>query len=223
MIKLVISGCRGRMGSRITALANQDKDIDVAGTFDLGDNPEEIIRKGDVLVEFTTPEATLKNLEICLKHKKAIVIGTTAIDEKGTGRIKEAAKKIAVVFSPNMSVGVNVLFGLAKKTGSLLSDYNISIREAHHKHKKDAPSGTAKRLVQIIKEASGKADIPVESVREGEIVGDHTVFFDGEYETLKLRHRAKSRDVFASGAICAAKFIAGKKKGLFSMQDVLGV
>jgi len=175
-----------------------------------------------VLIEFTTPEATLEHLAIALKHKKAMVIGTTAIDSAGVKEITEASKKIPIVYSPNMSVGVNLLFRLTRESAGVLKDCSVSMTEAHHKHKKDAPSGTSKRLAQIIREAAKKEDIPIESIREGEIIGDHTVFFDGEFERLELTHRAKSRDVFASGALLAAKFASRKKKGLFNMQDVLG-
>lgn len=223
MVKVVISGCRGRMGLRIAALAAQDKDVEIAATFDIGDNAGEAIGSGDVVIEFTAPEATLDHLGIALRQKKAMVIGTTAIDGEGVKRINEAAKKIPIVFSPNMSVGVNVLFELTRKSAGVLKDYKVSMSEAHHKHKKDAPSGTARKLAQIVKDVRGKNDIPIESIREGEIIGDHTVVYDGEFERVTLTHHAKSRDVFASGALVAAKFVAKKKKGLFSMQDVLGI
>jgi len=166
---------------------------------------------------------TLEHLDIVLKNKKAIVIGTTGIDDVGMKTIALASKKIPVVFSPNMSVGVNLLFQLVKEASEVLEDPKISMTEAHHKHKKDAPSGTAKKLAQIIKDVKGKCDIPIESIREGEIIGDHTVVFDAKFETISLTHHAKSRDVFASGALVAAKFIAKKGKGQFNMQDVLGL
>jgi 4-hydroxy-tetrahydrodipicolinate reductase len=243
MIKLVISGSCGRMGSKIAALAAQDEDIRITGALEKEGNPnigkrledvlrikgldvevssnsEETIKKGDVLIEFTSPEATLNHLEIAAKNKKAMVIGTTAIDEAGIKKIKDASIETAIVFSPNMSVGVNLLFKLTKDAASVLKNYNISMTEAHHVHKKDAPSGTAKKLAGIVKEAGGR-EVPIKSIREGEIVGDHELTFEGEFETLKLGHHAKSRDVFASGGLIAAKFVAGKKKGLFNMQDVL--
>ena len=246
MIRLVVSGCCGRMGSRICALAAGDKGFRLEAAFERKDRPEigkklgdalsiegaglsitsdaeEAIKKGEVLIEFTTPLVTLEHLAIALKHKKAMVIGTTAIDSAGVKKIARAAEKIPVVYSPNMSVGVNLLFRLTGESAAVLKDCSVSMTEAHHKHKKDAPSGTAKALARIIKDASGKEDIPIESIREGEIIGDHTVFFDGEFETLELTHRAKSRDVFASGSLLAAKFASQKKRGLFSMQDVLGI
>lgn len=244
MIKLAISGCCGRMGSRIAALAVQDNDIEITGAIEVKDNsnigkglggilgidglkvkitsnPEEAMKKSDVLIEFTSQEATLKHLEIALRGKKAMVIGTTGINEVGLKKITDASEKIPIVFAPNMSVGINLLFNLAKTTASVLKDSRVNMTEAHHKHKKDAPSGTAKKLAQVIKDIRGKIDLPIKSIREGEIIGDHTVIFDGKFEALELSHRAKSRDVFANGALVAAKYIIGKDKGLYNMQDVL--
>jgi len=244
MIKLAISGCCGRMGAKIATLATQDPDLSVTALFERSDNPnigkdfgeflgvgkkdiailsnaDEAIKKSDVVIDFTAPEATTKNIESAVKNKKAMVIGTTAIDQDGVKIIKEASKRIPIVFSPNMSVGVNLLFNLMKEASGILKDYNVTMSEAHHKHKKDAPSGTAKKLAQIIKDVKGECDIPIDSIREGEIIGDHTVIFDGEFERLAFSHHAKSRDVFASGALVAAKFVAGKKSGFFTMQDVL--
>lgn len=235
-IKIIISGCCGRMGARISSLASQDEDLEIVGATERKDNPnigkflgevkvssnlEDVIKAADVLIEFTTPEATLENLEVAARNKKAMVIGTTAIDKAGVRKITDASRQIPIVFSPNMSVGVNLLFDLVEQSAQVLKGYKINITEAHHKHKKDAPSGTAKRLAKVIKDVKGDLDIPIESIREGEIIGDHTVSFDGEFETLQLAHHAKSRDVFASGALLAAKFTIGKKPGLYSMQDVL--
>jgi len=245
MIKLAISGCCGRMGSRIAALAVQDNDIEVTGAIEVKDSPnigkglggvlgidglkvtitsdpEEAMKENNVLIEFTSQEATLKHLEIALRGKKAMVIGTTGIDGAGLKKITDASEKIPIVFAPNMSVGVNLLFNLAKTTATVLKDSQVSMTEAHHKHKKDAPSGTATNLALIIKNVRGESDLPpIKSIREGEIIGDHTVIFDGEFETLELSHRAKTRDVFANGALIAAKYIIGKDRGLYNMQDVL--
>ncbi len=226
MIKIAVAGSKGRMGARIIKLIEGDPSVELAGGFDINDDPVLTIKASDVLIEFTSPEATLKNLGVAKKLGKAIVIGTTGIDEKALEVIKDASSKIPVVFSPNMSVGVNLLFSLTGKAASILNDtYTPSISETHHVHKKDAPSGTAKKLQAIIADA-GKitaGDIKTESLREGEVVGDHTIVFDGAEETLEIRHHAKSRDVFAKGAVVAAKFAAGKKKGLFSMSEVLGI
>lgn len=243
MIKIAIGGCCGKMGSRIAALALKDEDIRITGACEQSGNPnigkslgellgirgmevkissdaEEAIKNSDVLIEFTTPEATMAHLEIARKHKKAMVIGTTGIDAAGLEKIKSASKDMPIVFSPNMAVGVNLLFNLVKNAAEVLKDFKINIREAHHKHKKDAPSGTAKKIAEIAEQAGGSVSLPIESIREGEIIGDHTVIYDGEFETLELRHHAKSRDVFASGALFAAKYIAEKKKGLYNMQDI---
>jgi len=238
MIRLAISGCAGKMGARIFNLALDDKDLKpVIGiertealkqclktdNFKVSDNPDDI-KEADVLIEFTAPEATIGHLEYALKHKKAMVIGTTGLSEDQIGRIREASKKIPVVFSPNMSIGVNLLFKLVKEAVEKLSkDYGVRIVEAHHIHKKDAPSGTAKKLAQIINDASGREVSDIKSIREGEIVGDHKVTFESPVDTIELSHSAKTRDIFAKGALVAAKFIAGKKPGLYDMQDVLEV
>ncbi|MDP3787063.1 MAG: 4-hydroxy-tetrahydrodipicolinate reductase [Candidatus Omnitrophota bacterium] len=237
MIRLAISGCAGKMGTRIFNLALDDKDLrPVIGieqtaaarqclktdNFKVSDNPDDI-KEVDVLIEFTTPQATVEHLEYALKHNKAMVIGTTGLSEDQIGRIREASKNIPIVFSPNMSIGVNLLFKLVKESAEKLSkDYKVKIIEAHHIHKKDAPSGTAKKLAQIIKEASGREVSDIKAIREGEIVGDHKVTFESPVDTIELSHSAKTRDIFAKGALVAAKFIAGKPPGLYDMQDVLG-
>jgi 4-hydroxy-tetrahydrodipicolinate reductase len=152
-----------------------------------------------------------------------LVIGTTGLDAEAEKAIREAAKTIPIVFSPNMAIGVNLLFNLVREGARVLGkDFRIKIDETHHVHKKDSPSGTAKMIAGIIKEASG-VDAPVEAFREGEVIGNHGIVFDGEYEKLEIRHGAKSRDVFAAGAIKAAKFAAKKEAGLYSMADVLGL
>jgi len=226
MIKIAVSGCNGRMGKRIKSLVEANAGLELAGAFDVGDDPRPAIKNCDVLIEFTTPEATVKNLAIASGLGKAVVIGTTGLDEKRVKFVKKAASRVCVVFSPNMAVGVNVLFNLAKKAASVLGGtYPASISETHHVHKKDAPSGTAKRLRDIIAGA-GKGrpeEIKVESKRIGEVVGDHTVVFDGREERIEIAHHAKSRDVFARGALLAAKFAANMKPGLYGMNEVLGI
>lgn len=236
MVKIAISGCAGKMGSRILSLSSEDKDLEAVvgieqklnpqvgakiGTLKVSDNPNDI-KVADVLIEFTSPEATVEHLDFAVRHKKALVIGTTGLTNEQIDRIKEASKKIPVVFSPNMSIGVNLLFRLVKEAAEKLSgDYKVNIVEAHHVHKKDAPSGTAKKLAQIIKDASGREVSDIKSIREGEIVGDHKVTFESPVDTIEISHSAKTRDIFAQGALTAAKFIAGKKPGLYDMQDVL--
>lgn len=226
MVKICVSGSHGKMGKRIIALAEKDKDIKIVSEFDVGTDAGPEIKKCDVLIEFTAPQATTEHLETARKLKKGVVIGTTGLSQEENDAIRRAAKEIPIVISPNMSVGVNLLFKLCQDAARTLpKDYKVSIREVHHVHKKDSPSGTAKRLADVV--ASERkmlaGGIPIEAVRIGEVVGDHKVVFDSEVETVELFHRAKTRDAFAEGAIKAAKFLAGKSSGLYSMRDVLGI
>ncbi len=235
MIKLAVSGCCGKMGRRIIDLAGQDKAfrfvacLENIGHPDIGkdilgikisDNLD-VIKAAGVLIEFTTPQATIEHIKAAVRFSIPVVVGTTGLSEGDLAELKKASKKIPVLFSPNMSVGVNCLFGLigdaAKRLGP---DYQVNITEAHHIHKKDSPSGTAKRLAEIIKE-SGSEVTGIKAIREGEIVGDHRVIFESAVDRIELFHSAKTRDIFAIGALRAAKFIIGKKPGLYSMEDVL--
>ncbi|MBN1870532.1 MAG: 4-hydroxy-tetrahydrodipicolinate reductase [Candidatus Omnitrophica bacterium] len=238
MIKLAVSGCQGRMGQGIVRLALKDKAFSLSALLELKDHPhvgksahkltisaDNAALKGcDVLIEFTTPSATIENLQACLDNSIKMVIGTTGLQPEQIEKIKSAAEHIPIVFASNMSVGVNILFKLtqitAEKTGT---SYTINISEAHHVHKKDAPSGTAKSLAQIAEKASGTKVENIESIREGEIIGDHTVVFESGEDVITVSHHAKNRDIFAKGALAAAKFLDGKSKGLFNMQDVLGL
>ncbi len=224
MIKVAVAGSQGKMGRRIIDLAKKERGIKVVSQFDVGVDPVPEIAKCDVLVEFTTPLATVEHAIIAEKLKKSVVIGTTALSKKDNAIIKKASSKIPIVISPNMSVGVNLLFKLCRDAAHILpADYKVKMSEAHHVHKKDAPSGTAKKLAELIskerKERSG--DIRIESKRVGEIVGDHRVIFDSETERIELLHSAKTRDTFAAGAIKAVKFLKDKKNGLYTMRDVL--
>lgn len=226
MVKIVVSGALGRMGKRIIALAEKDPGLEVAGKLEKDPQASQGIVaglsevKGDYgcIIEFTTPKASLERVRDALRLKKAIVIGTTGFSREDTALIKKASNDIPIVLSPNMSVGVNTLFSLIKKAHPALgNNYKVRIKEAHHIHKKDKPSGTAKAMGNIL----GNSDIPIESIREGEIIGDHEIIFESDVDTLKISHSAKTRDIFALGALVAAKFIVTKKNGLFSMQDVL--
>ena len=236
MIKIIVSGIAGRMGKKTADLSINDPEIELVGGVeatpssyaglkvesDLG----KIIKKADCVVEFTTPAATCEHAGIAKAEKKAMVIGTTGLDETELNIIKDASKRIPIVFSPNMSIGVNLLFKLISDAAGVLGKgYGVKVEETHHVHKKDAPSGTAKKLAEIIKsnKKDGLDNVDIKSNRVGEIVGDHTVKFTGEYEVLELSHSAKSRDVFAQGALLAAKFIVTKKRGLYTMADVLGL
>ncbi len=235
MIKLGIAGVCGRMGRRIFELASSDKDFELnlalekkgtpmigreLGKLKISSNADGIFLL-DILIDFTAPEAAELNLDYAAKYKKPLVLGTTGFSDNQIKKIEEIANVIPVVFSPNMSVGVNVLFSIlpeiAKKLGP---DYNIEIVEAHHKAKKDAPSGTAKRFVQILADATNK-QIPAHAIRLGDIIGDHTIIFCGNSERIEIKHQAHSRDLFALGALKAAKWVFGKPAGLYSMQDVL--
>jgi 4-hydroxy-tetrahydrodipicolinate reductase len=238
MIYLAISGCHGRMGQSITRLALQDDSFAVTTLLEHIDHPKAhegindmrvdtdvaALKNSDVLIEFTTPQATIDHLQACQQYGVKMVIGTTGLDAQQAEQIKSASEKIPIVFASNMSVGVNILFKLtqiaAERTGRA---YTINMTEAHHVHKKDAPSGTAKTLAEIAEQASGKAVDDIESIREGDIIGDHSVTFESDEDIITISHHAKNRDIFAKGALVAAKFLADKKSGLYNMQDVLGL
>ncbi len=235
MIKLGIAGVCGKMGRRIFELACHDKDFEITLALEKKGTPligkelgklkisssQDGLFLVDVFVDFTTPEATEANLDYVARYKKALVLGTTGLNDAQLKKIKEVSGVVPVVFSPNMSVGVNVLFvtlpEIAKRLGP---DYSIEIVEAHHKTKKDAPSGTAKKFGQVLADATGK-EIPIHAIRLGDIVGDHTIIFCGNSERIEIKHQAHSRDLFALGALKAAKWVMGKPAGLYSMQDVL--
>lgn len=235
MIKLGIAGVCGKMGRRIFELASHNKDFEVGlalekkgtsvigkelGKIKVSSSPDGLFLV-DVLVDFTVPESTEINLDYIARYKKAAVIGTTGLDPAQLKKIEETANVVPIVFSPNMSVGVNVLFSILPEIAKRLGgDYGIEIVEAHHKAKKDSPSGTAKKLAQILTQAA-RYEIPVHALRLGDIVGDHTVIFCGNSERIEIKHQAHSRDLFALGALKAAKWVAGKPAGLYSMQDVL--
>lgn len=235
MIKLGIAGACGKMGRRIYELVSQDKELEVGLALEKKGTPligKELGRLKvssnldglflvDVLVDFTLPEAVEEHLNYVAKYKKALVLGTTGLTDAQVNKVLEISKVVPVVYSPNMSVGVNVLLAvlgqIAKKLGP---EYSVEIVEAHHKAKKDAPSGTAKKLAEVIKDVT-KKDIPVHSIRLGDIFGDHTVVFCGNSERIEIKHQAHSRDLFAVGALKAVKWIMHKPAGLYTMQDVL--
>jgi len=235
MIKLGIAGVAGRMGRRIFELASLDRNFELSlalekkgtpiigkdlGKLKISSSPDGLFLV-DVFIDFTVPEATEVNLDYVAKYKKALVLGTTGLSEAQLKKIEEVSKVVPVVFSPNMSVGVNVLFALLPEIARRLGpDYSIEIVEAHHKGKKDAPSGTAKKLGQILAEAT-KKEIPIHAVRLGDIVGDHSIIFCGNSERIEIKHQAHSRDLFALGALKAARWVFGKPAGLYSMLDVL--
>ena len=236
MVNLGISGVCGRMGSRILNLAKADKEFNVVlglernGHSRIGEildgievtDDAEKISFCDCLIEFSSPQATLAHINTALKYKKCIVIGTTGFNEEDMSIIKESSSRIPILISPNMSIGVNVLFRIVEKAGMVLKGYKVYMEEAHHIHKKDAPSGTAKKLADILnKEGFGIKYENIVSIREDEIVGDHSVVFKSDVDQIELSHSAKTRDIFAQGAVMAAKWIINKPKGLYSMDDGL--
>jgi 4-hydroxy-tetrahydrodipicolinate reductase len=182
------------------------------------------IGRGDVVIDFTLPEATVANVQVAQELRKPMVIGTTGLSDAQLAILKSASRVIPLVISPNMSVGVNVLFELVQVAAQRLGDsYDAEVVESHHRHKKDAPSGTAKRLAELLassrKQPTGS--VPVHAIRAGDIVGDHTVILAGSSERLELTHRAHSREVFAQGALRAAGFVATQQPGLYDMSHVL--
>jgi 4-hydroxy-tetrahydrodipicolinate reductase len=220
-LKLVIIGAKGRMGTKIAELASGNPTLEVAARLDIGSKPEEM-RAGKVVIDFSQPEASLSHLQEAAKQKKAYVLGTTGFSKEQERLIQKASRSIAIVRSSNMSTGVNVFFSVAQKIAKALPDYKVHIQETHHVHKKDAPSGTALQAGALIEKIS-KQKVTYESFREGEVVGDHHIIFTGPTDRIELVHHAESRDIFAAGALRAAQWVAGKKPGLYSMQDVLGL
>jgi len=235
MIKLGIAGVCGKMGRRIYELACGDKDFEITlalekkatpvigkelGRIKVSSSPDGLFLV-DVLVDFTVPEASEVNLDYVAKYKKALVLGTTGLNDAQLKKVQDISCVVPVVFSPNMSIGVNVLFAvLPEITKRLGADYSVEIVEAHHKFKKDAPSGTAKKFAQILSDVTSR-QIPTHAVRLGDIIGDHTIIFCGNSERIEIKHQAHTRDLFALGALKAAKWVHNKPAGLYSMQDVL--
>ncbi len=229
------------MGQRIIALASEEKDLEVVGAVEaagslavgreaggvrISDSLEKVVSLGDVLIDFSSPEATVSNLKAVTRAKKAAVIGTTGHAPDQKKEIEKVASEIPLVMAPNMSVGVNVLWKLIGEAAKIFGqEFKVDVTEIHHIHKKDKPSGTALQIVHVLSKALGvpPEEIPVKSVREGEVVGDHLTVFTGPGETLEITHRASSRDTFALGALRAARWIVGKPNGLYSMADVLAL
>ena len=223
--RVLLIGAAGRMGKTVRDLATNDPEIDIVAQCDLGDPIEPAMKNCDVAIDFSHAGAIDEISRAASRHNKPLVIGTTGHSQEQRQTIEEAARSVPIVFASNFSVGVNVLFWLTRKAAELLvPDFNPEIIETHHKMKKDAPSGTAKTLAEILKaNQKSKNEIPIQSIREGDVVGEHTVTFSGASEHLELTHRAGSREIFSRGALRAAKWIMGKRAGLYTMQDVLGL
>lgn len=264
-LKIAIAGASGRMGRMLIEAVTAADDTQLAGALDVPGCPaigqdaaafsgkpagvlisSELsigLADADFLIDFTRPEGTLQHLDYCAQHGIKMIIGTTGFDEAGKAAIAAAAKKIAIVFAPNMSVGVNVtmkLLELAAK--SFAEGYDIEIIEAHHRHKVDAPSGTALKMGEVIAGAMGRdlndvavyaregitgerdpSSIGFATIRGGDIVGDHTVLFAGIGERVEISHKSSSRVTYANGSLRAARFLRDKPSGLFDMHDVLGL
>jgi 4-hydroxy-tetrahydrodipicolinate reductase len=263
--KIVIAGATGRMGHALLQGVFEDSSLQLYGALDRSGNPsigrdageqvgkntgvyisddaDETLQGADVLIDFTRPDASMDYLEICQRHHVKHVIGTTGFTVEQKTKIEAASKRIAIVFAPNMSVGVTLLLNLVEQAAKVLNEgYDIEVVEMHHRHKVDAPSGTALRLGEAAAQGLGQdlkdcaiyarqgvtgeretGKIGFATLRGGDVVGDHTVVFAGIGERVELTHKASSRATFALGALRAAKFLGDKKSGLYDMRDVLSL
>ncbi|HEU0210382.1 MAG TPA: 4-hydroxy-tetrahydrodipicolinate reductase [Candidatus Udaeobacter sp.] len=224
-VRVLLIGAAGRMGKTVLELSANDPEIEIAGQCDVGDAIDAPTKNWDVAIDFSHPDAIDEICRVAVQESKSLVIGTTAHSHQQRRTIEETSNAVPIVLASNFSIGVNVLFWLTRKAAELVGpDFNPEIFETHHKMKKDAPSGTAKTLSEILEavQTTGR-EIPIQSIREGDVVGEHSVIFSGPAERLGLTHRAASREIFARGALRAAKWIRGKRPGLYSMQDVLGL
>ena len=241
-VRVLLLGAKGRMGQAIAGAAPK-AGVEIGAEMDLGDDISKGIHDCDVVIDFSHPNSSSELSRVCREAKKPAVIGTTGHSSEERASLEELALSVPVVLSPNFSVGVNALFWLTRKAAHLLDDdFDIEITEMHHRLKKDAPSGTAKKLAEILCEVReldygqnvrhgregligerSANEIGVHSIRGGDVVGDHTVTFAGAGERLELSHKAASRETFALGALRTARWIVGKPPGLYSMEDVLGL
>ena len=265
-IRVAVTGAAGRMGKMLVAAVTAAEHMRLSAALEHAESPHigadagavaglgavdvaigpdiaAVVDDFDVLVDFSVPEATLAKLDVCVANHKAVVIGTTGFDAAGLEAIDQAAQKIPLLIAPNMSVGVNVAFKLVERAAKALGDdVDVEVVEAHHRHKIDAPSGTAVRMGEILANALGRdlatdavfgrkgitgardrRSIGFHSLRGGDIVGDHTVVFAGAGERIEITHRASSRENFAAGAVRAVRFVAGRSPGRYGMDDVLGL
>jgi len=243
MIRIIITGAKGRMGQALVSCGKNCRDLKIVAAIDRGDDLRTVISKADAMIDFSSHEATPGIVELCAKNKKAVVIGTTGHSDSEKSQIANHKSQIPMVWSSNFSTGVNTLFWLTRKAVEILgADFDLEIIEMHHRLKKDAPSGTAKSLAEILAAVRRQqlekvarygrvgivgertaAEIGIHSVRGGDVVGDHTVIFANAGERLELTHKASSRDTFANGALRAALWVVKQKPGIYDMQDVLGL
>ena len=243
MTKIIINGHKGRMGQALASCAAHLPDLQIAGRVDQGDDLGAVIANCDVVIEFSFHHVTPAVAALCALHKKALVIGTTGHTDAEKSQISNLKSQIPMVWASNYSTGVNTLFWLTRKAAEILGPgFDLEVVEMHHRLKKDAPSGTAMTLAEILAAVRQQqlskvirhgraglvgertaAEIGMHSLRGGDVVGDHTVIFAANGERLELTHKASSRDTFARGALRAAQWVLGRKPGLYDMQDVLGL
>ncbi len=222
---VLVVGARGRMGRAVAQAAEKQSGLTIKAELGRGDSLGRAIADCEVVIDFSVAEATEEVCRVCAENGTPLVLGTTGHTAAQRAAVSAAAEKIAIVFAANFSIGVNTLFALTRRAGELLgNDFDIDVIELHHRTKKDTPSGTAKRLQEILREvrASGE-EIPTHAIRAGDIIGEHTVIFTGPGERLEFTHRAASRESFAAGALRAAHWVIEQPPGLYSMQDVLGL
>jgi 4-hydroxy-tetrahydrodipicolinate reductase len=243
MTKIIITGSKGRMGQALLACAGRNPELQVVGQVDVGDDLGSVIGRGDVVLDFSSHSATASIVALCAQHKKAIVIGTTGHSAEAKSQITSFKSQIPMVLSSNYSTGVNTLFWLTRMAAEVLGpSFDLEIVEMHHRLKRDAPSGTAKTLAEILAKVRNQqleqvvrhgregivgertaAEIGMHSIRGGDVFGDHTVIFAGLGERVELTHKVSSRDTLANGALRAAQWVMAQKPGLYDMQDVLGL
>jgi len=257
MINIAVNGARGRMGKTVISLIEEEKEkfrlvgaIEHSSHGELGKRISEVfpevilssdykegLKDADIVIDFSTPEALSSLLDYLLENPKRLVSGTTGLNQEIIDKIKRLGEKRAVLYSPNMSIGVNILFWLVKKLSPIVKDkFDIGISEIHHRFKRDAPSGTALKLAEILSKETGEEIVPnrwgiqskekkkgidLNFIRGGDIVGEHSIYFLGIGESLILTHRANSRKVFAKGALLAVEFINRKERGVYSIEDIL--
>ncbi len=243
MTKVIINGSKGRMGQALIDCANRMDGVEVAAQVDMGDALADVIADADAVIDFTLKDATLDVAKLCAANKKPLVIGTTGHEDDERAQITSLQSEIPIVWASNFSTGVNTLFWLTRKAAEILGpDFDLEVVEMHHRHKVDAPSGTARTLGEILCDVRDKSynddirhgregmvgartseEIGMHSLRGGSVVGDHTVVYAGDGARVELSHKAASRDTFANGALRAAVWAVGKSPGLYDMQNVLGL
>lgn len=241
--RVIINGAKGRMGQALISCIHADSSYALAGGLDTGDDLASLLQQCDAVIDFTDASATTSVADACSKAGKPLIIGTTGHSDQDRAHILSVSKIIPIVFAPNFSVGVNTLFWLTRKAAEILGpDFDLEVVEMHHRLKKDSPSGTARRLAEILTEVRGldyakdvlhgregligqrtNTEIGMHAIRGGDVVGDHTVIYANVGERVELTHKASSRDTFAKGALRASAWVLDKKPGLYDMEDVLGL